>query len=108
MLTSTLGIVMIVIAAVLGLLALEGLVLAAAERPWFKHPHPDQMQTTVRGGIHLGDPRSVSPSPENEAAAPTRPVDPAPAGPAPVRPEAEARAGEQARSAPAGLGHNVR
>jgi hypothetical protein len=56
---STFGIIMIVIAAVGGLFVMEVLVLWAAERPYFKHPHPDPMQSDVRGGIHLGDPRSM-------------------------------------------------
>ena len=104
MLTSTFGIVMIVIAAVVGLVALEVLVLVAAERPSFKHPHPDQMQTSVRGGIHLGDPRSVSPSPEEEAApAPEQPVNTVESGQA-----AGTGAREHAGAAPAGLSERGR
>ncbi len=63
---STFGIIMIVIAAVVGLVVMEGLVLWAAERPYFKHPHPDPMQSDVRGGIHLGDPRSMAASQEED------------------------------------------
>lgn len=62
---STIGIVMIVVASVVGLIALEVMVLVAAERPYFKHPRPDPMQSKVRGGIHLGDPRSAG-APEQE------------------------------------------
>jgi hypothetical protein len=64
---STLAIAMIVVAAVAGLLAMLALVLLAARRPYFKHPHPDPMAGTVRGGMHLGDPRSQGP-PEGERA----------------------------------------
>jgi hypothetical protein len=55
---TTFGIIMIVIAAVAGLVALEVLVLAADRSPYFKHPHPDRIWSKVRGGVHLGDPRS--------------------------------------------------
>jgi hypothetical protein len=55
---TTFGIIMIVIAAVTGLVALEVLVLAADRSPYFKHPHPDRIWSKVRGGVHLGDPRS--------------------------------------------------
>ena len=62
---STFGIVMIVIAAVGGLVVLEVLVLAADRSPYFKHPRPDQLWSNVRGGIHLGDPRSMA-APQDE------------------------------------------
>lgn len=55
---TTFGIIMIVIVAVAGLVALEVLVLAADRSPYFKHPHPDRIWSKVRGGVHLGDPRS--------------------------------------------------
>lgn len=58
---------MIVLAAALGLAFWLGLVLLAARRPYFKHPHPDAMPGKVRGGMHLGDPRSLGP-PEGERA----------------------------------------
>ncbi|MGE5131398.1 MAG: hypothetical protein ACM32E_00635 [Gemmatimonadota bacterium] len=58
---------MIVLAAVLGVVIWLGLVLLAARRPYFKHPHPDAMPGKVRGGMHLGDPRSLGP-PEGERA----------------------------------------
>lgn len=102
MLTSTFGIVMIVIAAVLGLVVLEALVLMAAERPSFKHPHPDTMETAVRGGIHLGDPRSVGPSPEEDAAPREQPAESGEEPPA--RPAGMAGAGQPGGGAPAGLG----
>ncbi len=83
--------IMIVVAAVLGVAAMIGLVLLAARRPYFRNPHPDPWPGKVRGGIHLGDPRSQGP-PENEAfdappdAAPPGYQEPghatAPAGPA--------------------------
>lgn len=56
---TTFGIVMIVIAAVAGLVVMEVLVLAADRSPYFKHPHPDRIWDKVRGGVHLGDPRSL-------------------------------------------------
>lgn len=59
--------IMIVIAAVAGLSIMLGLVLLAANRPYFRHPHPDSLPGKVRGGIHQGDPRSQGP-PEWERA----------------------------------------
>ena len=53
------GIVVIIIVAVIGLVTLETLVLAAARTPYFKHPHPEWIWRNVRGGVHLGDPRSL-------------------------------------------------
>ena len=67
---------MIVVAAVLGVVVWLGLVLLAARRPYFKHPHPDAMPGKVRGGMHLGDPRSLGP-PEGERADVTGPAAPA-------------------------------
>ncbi len=58
---------LIVLAAALGLAFWLGLVMLAARRPYFKHPHPDAMPGKVRGGMHLGDPRSLGP-PEGERA----------------------------------------
>ena len=58
---------MIVLGAVLALAFWLGLVLLAARRPYFRHPHPDAMPRKVRGGMHLGDPRSLGP-PEGERA----------------------------------------
>jgi hypothetical protein len=68
---TTFGIVMIVIAAVAGLLILEVLLLAADRSPYFKHPHPDRLWSKVRGGVHLGDPRSLG-APQDE---PVRPAE---------------------------------
>lgn len=62
---STFAIVMIIIAAVVGLGVMEVLVLLAAERPYFQRAHPDRMQSKVRGGVHLGDPRSLG-APQDE------------------------------------------
>lgn len=56
---------MIVIAAVAGLLVMEVLVLAADRSPYFKHPRPDRLSSKVRGGVHLGDPRSLG-APQDE------------------------------------------
>ena len=67
---TTFGIVMIVIAAVAGLAVMEVLVLAADRSPYFKHPHPDRIWDKVRGGVHLGDPRSFE-APYDE---PVKPV----------------------------------
>jgi hypothetical protein len=70
---------MIVLAAVLALSVWLGMVLLAARRPYFRHPHPESIPGKVRGGMHLGDPRSLAP-PEWERAdlpqprAPGRPL----------------------------------
>jgi hypothetical protein len=66
---TTFGIIMIVIAAVAGLVALEVMVLAADRSPYFKHPHPDRIWSKVRGGVHLGDPRSYE-APYDESVKP--------------------------------------
>ncbi len=63
---TTFGIVMIVIAALAGLVVMETLVLAADRSPYFKHPHPDRIWDKVRGGVHLGDPRSLEAPYEDE------------------------------------------
>jgi hypothetical protein len=86
MTVSTLAHVVIVVAVLGGLAVMLGLLLWAARRPYFKHPHPDPMPGKVRGGVHLGDPRSQGP-PENELAAtpPAAASQPGPAGqPAPA------------------------
>jgi hypothetical protein len=57
--------VMIVIAATGGLAIMLGLVLLASRRPYFRNSHPDSLPGKVRGGVHLGDPRSQGP-PEDE------------------------------------------
>ena len=67
MIPSTLGHVLIVIAAVGGVAVWLGLVLMAARRPYFVHPHPVSMPHKVQGGVHRGDPRSQGP-PEGERA----------------------------------------
>lgn len=67
MITSTMGHVLIVIAAAGGLAVWLGMVLLAARRPYFAHPHPVGMPHKVQGGVHLGDPRSQGP-PEGEPA----------------------------------------
>jgi hypothetical protein len=40
-----------------------GIVMFANRRPYFEHPKPTRKQGTrpVTGGVHEGDPRSVSP-----------------------------------------------
>jgi hypothetical protein len=84
---TTFGIIMIVIAAVAGLVAMEVLVLAADRTPYFKHPHPERMWSKVRGGVHLGDPRSLA-APQDEPVRPAgTPGGPSAAGaPGPARP----------------------
>lgn len=67
MTTTAFAHVMIVIAALGGLGVMIGMVLLAARQPYFKHPHPVSMPGKVRGGVHLGDPRSQGP-PEGERA----------------------------------------
>lgn len=66
---TTFGIIMIVIAAVAGLVIMETLVLAADRSPYFKHPHPERIWDKVRGGVHLGDPRSLE-APYDESVRP--------------------------------------
>jgi hypothetical protein len=51
----------IAIVAVVCVAAFIGITLIAARRPYFKHPKPENSPTGVSGGIHVGDPRSVSP-----------------------------------------------
>ena len=51
----------IAIVAVVCVAAFIGITLIAARRPYFKHPKPENTPTGVSGGIHVGDPRSVSP-----------------------------------------------
>lgn len=46
---------------VVALVAFIGIVLLANRRPSFKHPQRLRTWTGVRGGVHEGDPRSVSP-----------------------------------------------
>ena len=87
---------MIVLGAVLALAFWLGLVLLAARRPYFKHPHPDAMPGKVKGGMHLGDPRSLGP-PEGERADVTGPA--AGTGRADRTPPAETEQTEQARQA---------
>ncbi len=86
---------MIVLAAVLGVAFWLTLVLLAARRPYFKHPHPDPMPGKVRGGMHLGDPRSLGP-PEGERADVAAPPDEAgqAAGPGPAGPGTAAETGQ--------------
>jgi hypothetical protein len=72
--------VLIAIAAVGGLAVMIGMVLLAARKPYFTHAHPEPVPGKVRGGVHLGDPRSQGP-PEDEdireGAAPAPPEPPA-------------------------------
>lgn len=49
-----------------------GIVLWANRRPYFKHPKRLRTRTGVRGGVHEGDPRSVSP-PRDEVVEPSDP-----------------------------------
>jgi hypothetical protein len=52
----------IAIAAIVVLAAFIGIVLWMNRRPHAKNPRRVKTQTGVYGGIHEGDPRSVSPS----------------------------------------------
>jgi hypothetical protein len=61
-----------VIVIVLSLATWLLLVARAARRPYYKHPVPPPMPTGVRGGVHLGDPRSVAP-PVEETITPVTP-----------------------------------
>ncbi|HEY2574950.1 MAG TPA: hypothetical protein VGI74_01450 [Streptosporangiaceae bacterium] len=49
------GVILVVLAAFIGI------VLWMNRRPYAKHPKRVKTQTGVHGGIHEGDPRSVSP-----------------------------------------------
>lgn len=51
----------IALVIVIALAMFIGIVVLADRRPYFKHPKPPQSQTGLRGGVHQGDPRSVSP-----------------------------------------------
>lgn len=52
---------LIALIAVVCLAAFIGITLIAGRRPYFKHPKPEGGPTGVSGGIHTGDPRSMSP-----------------------------------------------
>lgn len=55
------GSAFIMAAAILVALAIfMGIVLFAGRPPYFKHPRPPRT-TPVSGGVHQGDPRSVTP-----------------------------------------------
>ncbi len=64
---STFATAMIMVVAVGSLAIMLTMVLLAARRPYFRHPHPERMPGKVKGGMHLGDPRSQGP-PEGERA----------------------------------------
>ena len=51
----------IALVAVVCVAAFIGITLIAARRPYFKHPKPEHSPTGVSGGVHVGDPRSMSP-----------------------------------------------
>jgi hypothetical protein len=68
---STLAIALIVVAAVIGLLAMLIPVLLADKHPYFENSRQDQVPIKVRGGIHVGDPRSQGP-PQGEEVLPPR------------------------------------
>jgi hypothetical protein len=61
-------------AIVVALVIFIGIVLFAGRRPYFKRQKPTPKQGTrpVTGGVHEGDPRSVSPR-RDEAVRPRRP-----------------------------------
>ena len=59
MVLSALSTVVMVVVIVAALAAFIALVFIGARRPWFRHAKPPS--TPVSGGIHQGDPRSVSP-----------------------------------------------
>ena len=52
-------IIALIIVVCLG--AFIGITLIASRRPYFKHPKPEDSPTGMSGGIHTGDPRSMSP-----------------------------------------------
>jgi hypothetical protein len=84
---SPMAAVMIVIAATGGLAIMLGLVLLASRRPYFRHSHPDSLPGKVRGGVHLGDPRSQGPPEDEEVLAQTGEASSPPAA-GPARQEA--------------------
>lgn len=59
----------IALVSVVCVAAFIGITLIAARRPYFKHPKPEHSPTGVSGGIHTGDPRSMSPHGEMPAGA---------------------------------------
>jgi hypothetical protein len=63
-----------VIVIVVSLATWLALVARAARRPYYKHQIPTQMPTGVRGGMHVGDPRSGGP-PVEEPITPVAPGD---------------------------------
>jgi hypothetical protein len=52
---------LIALIAIVALALFIGIVIWANRRPYFKHPKPEPGPTGVSGGIHQGDPRSMSP-----------------------------------------------
>lgn len=69
---SNLAVIMIVVAAIVGLLAMVLPAMVSSNRPYWRHPRPDAVPGKVRGGIHLGDPRSQGPPQGEEALPPER------------------------------------
>ncbi|MDR0342852.1 MAG: hypothetical protein LBI49_06960 [Nocardiopsaceae bacterium] len=69
---SNLAVIMIVVAAIVGLVAMLVPTLVAANHPYWRHTRPDQVPGKVRGGIHLGDPRSQGPPQDEEVLPPER------------------------------------
>ncbi|HZC41479.1 MAG TPA: hypothetical protein VE343_12460 [Streptosporangiaceae bacterium] len=69
---SNLAVIMIVVAAIVGLVAMLVPTLVAANRPYWRHTRPDSVPGKVRGGIHLGDPRSQGPPQGEEVLPPER------------------------------------
>lgn len=69
---SNLAVIMIVVAALVGLVAMLVPTLLASEHPYWRSTRRDPVPGKVRGGIHLGDPRSQGPPQDEEVLPPER------------------------------------
>lgn len=67
---SNLAVIMIVVAAIVGLIAMLVPTMVSSNHPYWRHARPDPVPGKVRGGIHLGDPRSQGP-PQGEEVLPS-------------------------------------
>ena len=75
--TSTAGIIVIMAVVLVGALAMILWIFVVGGRGSFRHRRIDHRAGDVRGGIHVGDPRSVMPRRD----APANPADPDPTRP---------------------------
>ena len=69
---SNLAAIMIVVAGLVGVAAMVVPPLVFSNHPYWRHTRPDPVPGKVRGGIHLGDPRSQGPPQGEEVLPPER------------------------------------